>query len=141
MHSVQADMAERRSVAPVQPGALKVDRRPPQKKEGHVMGTVVDIAPHLPGGITADHQGVHVRVLNVGKRKMTRTFFNQIPIAKAEAWPERRLGWVETTKGPFLIYADQQGRLRRMNITGWGRTEADGTRTPATEFTPQVFIG
>jgi hypothetical protein len=105
------------------------------------MGTIVDIAPRLPGSITVSSEVVSVRVLNVGKRKMTRGFFNQIPVAKAEAWPERRLGWVETTKGPFLIYEDEQGRLRRMNIAAWGRTDPDGTRVPATEFTPQVFIG
>jgi hypothetical protein len=105
------------------------------------MSNVVDIAPRLPGGIAANSEVVSVRVLHVGKRKMTRGFFNQIPVAKAEAWPERRLGWVETAKGPFLIYEDDQGRLRRMNIGLWGRTEADGTRTPATDFTPQVFIG
>lgn len=107
------------------------------------MGKVVDLSPRLPNsGITANHEGVSVRVVYIGKKRMTRSFFSQIRLATPEpkTLPEKRLGWVQSRDGPRLLFEDGEGNLRRMNLRAWGITRPDGSWIPATEVLPQLFI-
>lgn len=104
------------------------------------MGKVISLPVSQSGEINVKTETISVRVIHVGTKKMTRSFFNQIPVARPEKWPQMRLGWVQTNI-PVLIYQDEEGRLRRMDITNWGIWKDGKCTKRATEYTPQIFIG
>lgn len=101
------------------------------------MTNVIDIQSKISGNVQAKTGAITVRVLQVDGKKMTKSFFRQIPPVHLEKWPARYLGWVQD-RGPWLLWADQNGRLKRSNISRW-RTER-GTGDPVTDIFPQLYL-